>query len=39
MGVRKKFQLENRQRKSYLGEVEVYWEEIKMDPKETSMKV
>jgi hypothetical protein len=39
MRVHKMFQLENRQRKWYLGEVKVYWEDIKMDPKETGMKV
>jgi hypothetical protein len=39
MRMRKKFQLENWQRKCYLGEVEVYWEDIKMDPRETGMKV
>jgi hypothetical protein len=35
----KMFQLENQKRKCYLGEDEVYWEDIKMDPGETGMKV
>ena len=35
----KKFQLENQQRKYSVGEVEVYWEDIKMDPMVTGMNV
>jgi hypothetical protein len=39
MRMHKKLQLENQQRKCYLGEIEVYWEDIKMDHGETGMKV
>jgi hypothetical protein len=33
------FKLENLVRKCHLGDVEVYWEDIKMDPRETGIKV